>query len=48
MKQNRLLVFVAAIVMAASLAIWSGSQSKVQAQERQPHMQAALRHLKGA
>jgi hypothetical protein len=48
MKQNKLLVFVAAIVMAASLAIWSGSQSKVQAQERQPHMQAALRHLKEA
>ena len=47
MKQNRVLVFVAAIVTAA-LAIWSGSQSKVQAQERQPHMQAALRHLKEA
>jgi hypothetical protein len=48
MKHNRLLVFVAAIVMAVSLAIWSGSQSKVQAQERQPHMRAALRHLKEA
>jgi Ni/Co efflux regulator RcnB len=48
MKRNRVLVFVSAIVMAASLASWSGSQSKVQAQERQPHMQAALRHLKEA
>lgn len=48
MKQNRMLVFVAAIVMAASLAIWSGSQSKVQAQERRPHMEAALQHLKEA
>jgi len=48
MKRNRVLVFVSAIVMAASLASWSGSQSKVQAQERQPHMQAALRHLQEA
>jgi len=48
MKRNRVLVFVSAVVMAASLASWSGSQSKVQAQERQPHMQAALRHLQEA
>jgi hypothetical protein len=48
MKQNRILVFVVAIVMAASLAIWSGSQLKVQAQERHPHMEAALLHLKEA
>jgi Ni/Co efflux regulator RcnB len=48
MKQARVFVFIAAVVMAASLAIWSASQSKVQAQERQPHMQAALRHLKEA
>ncbi len=48
MKQNRALIFIAAVVMAASLAICSGSQSKVQAQESQPHMQAALaEHDKG-
>ena len=47
-KRNRILVFVAAILMAAFLATWSGSHSKVQAQERQPHMQAALRHLQEA
>jgi Ni/Co efflux regulator RcnB len=48
MKKNRILVFLAAVAMAASLAIWSASQSKVEAQERQPHMQAALQHLKEA
>lgn len=48
MTQGRVVVFIAAVAMAASLAIWSASQSKVQAQERQPHMQAALRHLRAA
>jgi len=47
-EANRILVFVAAIVIAASLVIWSSSQLKAQAQERQPHMQAALQHLKEA
>lgn len=50
MKQNRILAFVAALVVAGSLAMWSGSQSTVHAQggDRQPHMEAALRHLKEA
>jgi hypothetical protein len=48
MKQNRIFVFLVAVIMAASFAIWSGSGTKVQAQERQPHMQAALQHLREA
>lgn len=44
-ETNRILVFVAAVAMAVSLAIWSGSESRVQAHERQPHMEAALHHL---
>jgi uncharacterized protein HemX len=48
MKQNRVLILIVAIAMAASLALWSGSQYKVQAQGRQPHMEAALQHLREA
>ena len=48
MKQNRIFVFIVAVVMAASCAIWSGSDTTVQAEERQPHMQAALHHLQEA
>lgn len=48
MKQNRIFVFIVAVVMAASCAIWSGSHTIVQAEERQPHMQAALHHLQEA
>ena len=45
MKQNRIFVFLAAVVMAGSFAIWAGSDMKVQAGENQPHTQAALHHL---
>ena len=48
MKRNRIIPFIVAVVMAASLALWSGSQSQVQAEERQPHMEAALQHLREA
>jgi hypothetical protein len=48
MKQNRMLVLVAALIMAAFFAVWSSSQITVHAQERQPHMEAALQHLKEA
>lgn len=48
MKRNRIIPFIVAVVLAASLAIWSGSQSKVRAEERQPHMEAALQHLREA
>ena len=45
MKQNRVLILIVAIAMAASLALWSGSQYKVQAQGRQAnaHRAASLR-----
>jgi hypothetical protein len=45
MKQNRIFVFLAALVVAASFAIWAGSNTNVQAEEGQPHMQSALHHL---
>jgi hypothetical protein len=48
MKQNRIFVFIVAVVMAASFAVWSSSHTTVQAEERQPHMQAALHHLQEA
>jgi hypothetical protein len=48
MKHNRIFVFLVAVVMAASFAIWAGSDAKVQAEEPQPHMQAALHHLQKA
>jgi hypothetical protein len=48
MKQNRVFILILAIAMAASLALWSGSQYVVQAQGQQPHMEAALHHLREA
>ena len=45
MQQRRILIFVSAILVAASLAFWSGTQMKVHAEGEQPHMEAALHHL---